>query len=123
VQFQRFNLRQSFLHCLHQQLLKSADRRSKNQNVNFSRDTQYLGLHVTALLTFHDFVDCKVNVQRSVVNYMAGAMRSLSARCVKESRAVPDGAAVVGTAVDGPDVTTAITHIQTHISLALTAVS
>jgi len=87
VQFQRFNLRQSFLHCLHQQLLKSADRRSKNQNVNFSGDTQYLGLHVTALLTFHDFVDCKVNVQRSVVNYMAGAMRSLSARCVKESRA------------------------------------
>ena len=40
----------------------------------------------------------------------------------KESRAVPDGAAVVGTAVGGPDVTTAITHTQTHISLALTVV-
>jgi len=90
--------------------------------VNFSGDTQYSGqgLHDTALLTFHDFVDCKVSV-RSVMNYMAGAMRSLSARCGKESLAVPDGAAVVGTAVDGPDVTIAITHIHTHISLALTA--
>ena len=88
--------------------------------MNFSGDTQYSGqgLHDTALLTFHDFVDWRV---RSVVNYMAGAMRSLSARCGKESLAVPDGAAVVGTAVDGPDVTIAITHIHTHISLALTA--
>ena len=50
-------------------------------------------------------------------------MRSLSARRGKESLAVPDGAAVVGTAVVGPVVTTAITHIQTHISHALTVVS
>ena len=53
----KFNLRHSSLHYSAQQLLKSASRRSKNQNVNFSGDIQYLGLHDTALLTFHDFVD------------------------------------------------------------------
>ena len=79
----KFNLRHSSLHYSAQQLLKSASRRSKNQNVNFSGDKVLRSARYSTI-DFSRFcrLKCEVNV-RSVVNYMAGAMISLSARCGK----------------------------------------